>query len=164
MEDFVYRHIGIIRSPHKRPEGTPIQSDGARGVKGRVEVRSEYSDFLTDLEGFSHIILIYHFHQAKESKPLVKPYMDGRKHGLFATRSPARPNKIGLSVVKLLGIENTVLQIENVDLLDGTPLLDIKPYVTSFDYPGQTKEGWLEKRIHQLRDTTADGRFAGEAN
>ncbi len=160
MQEVVYRIIGVIRSPHRSPAGTPIQPAGARGLRGTVELLPEYREFLRDLEGFSHVILLYHFHLAGESKPLVRPYMDEDTHGLFATRSPARPNKIGLSVVKLIGIENGVLQVEDVDVIDGSPLRDIKPYVKRFDYPGETKEGWLEARIHKLENSTADGRFS----
>lgn len=155
-----YRIIGVIHSPFKSSKGTPIQPRGARGVEGIVEVFPEYAQGLRDLEGFSHIILIYHFHQVKKYKLLVKPYMDEHEHGVFATRAPSRPNPIGLSVVRLIKVENNRLHVKDIDIVDGTPLLDIKPYVPAFDTPiGEVRIGWLEAKTHKLTTTTDDGRF-----
>ena len=137
--------IGVIRSPFKDIEGMPIQPKGAAGVRGTVEVFPEYEQCLKDLDGFSHIYLLYRFHLAKEWKPLVTPFMDSVKRGLFATRAPKRPNPIGLSVVALLTVDGSRLEIENVDVVDGTPLLDIKPYVPDFDNHPATRTGWLEE-------------------
>ncbi len=154
-----YRPIGIIHSPFADIEGMPIQPTGASGVRGTVEVRPEFTAGLKDLEGFSHIILLYHFHQVQEAKLVVTPFMDSQPHGVFATRAPKRPNPIGLSIVKLLGIEDNILHIENVDVLDGTPLLDIKPYVPDFDRPPADRVGWLEQAKGRVQSKRSDGRF-----
>ncbi len=159
MNEITYQPIGIIHSPFKEPKGTPIQPPAARGVKGRVELFSEFVDGLKDLDGFSHIILIYHFHLAKAPSLLVKPFMDDQPHGIFAIRAPSRPNPIGLSVVRLVGIEENILHIEDVDIIDGTPLLDIKPYLPEFDPPGVERRGWLEKNVGKLPASRDDGRF-----
>ena len=159
MEKIVFKPIGVIRSPFKETNGTPIQPECAKGVKGKVVVFKEYAEGLKDLEGFSHIILLFHFHLSKKSPLLVKPYMDNNLHGVFATRAPSRPNGIGLSTVKLEKVEGNILYIEDVDIIDGTPLLDIKPYVPQFDIREVKSIGWLEKNIHKLPHSTDDGRF-----
>ena len=159
MIEITYKPIGIIRSPFKKPEGTPIQPKAAKGVKGTVEIFPEYEEGLRDIEGFSHVILIYHFHLAKPAKLLVKPFMDENLHGIFATRAPNRPNPIGISVVKLIKRIGCKIQIENVDILDGTPLLDIKPYVPDFDIYDTHHIGWLEENIEKLPEAKDDGRF-----
>ena len=155
-----YVPIGVIHSKFKEPKGVPIQSAAAKGIEGTVEVFPEYVEGLEDLEGFSHIILIYHFHLSRHSTLKVKPYMDDRMHGVFATRAPARPNPIGISVVRLVGIERNVLYIQDVDIVDGTPLLDIKPYVPEFDVRKVDKIGWLEKNVNKLPVSKDDGRFS----
>lgn len=152
-----YRPIGIIRSPHETTTGTPIQPSRARGIEGTIEIAAEYVEALTDLDGFSHIILICHLHRASEFKLKVVPYLDTELRGLFATRAPSRPNPIGLSIVRLLGIDGRVLRIEGVDLLDGTPVLDIKPYVRDFDDQTEVRCGWLDEV--RGRETAADDRF-----
>jgi tRNA-Thr(GGU) m(6)t(6)A37 methyltransferase TsaA len=154
-----YQSIGVIHSPFKNIEGMPIQPSGAANVQGTVEVWPEFTEGLRDLEGFSHIILIYHFHQVQETKLVVIPFMDSESHGVFATRAPKRPNPLGLSVVRLLRIEQNILYIENVDILDGTPLLDIKPYVPEFDQPSVERVGWLERARGQVQDKRSDDRF-----
>ena len=154
-----YKPIGVIKSPFKKKEGTPIQPKAAKGVKGVVEVFEEFKGGLKDLDGFSHIILIYHFHLSKKYNLLVKPYMDDNFHGVFATRAPSRPNNIGISVVKLLKIEDNKLYIENVDIIDGTPLLDIKPYVPEFETEEEIRKGWLEENVKKLPKMKDDGRF-----
>lgn len=159
MIEIKYEPIGTIHSPFKEAKGVPIQPTAAKNVKGMVEVFSEYVEGLKDLEGFSHIILIYHFHLSKHYSLLVKPYMDENVHGVFATRAPARPNPIGISVVRLIRRENNILHIKDVDIVDGTPLLDIKPYVPQFDIRKDCKIGWLEKNIHRLPASKDDGRF-----
>ena len=154
-----YKPIGIIHSPFKEPKGTPIQPTGAKNIDATVELFPEYVEGLKDLEGFSHIILIYHFHLSKHISLRVKPYMDDELRGVFATRAPSRPNPIGISVVRLVKVEGNILHIQDVDAVDGTPLLDIKPYVPEFDTREVYKIGWLEKRVHRLRETKDDGRF-----
>jgi len=154
-----YHSIGTVRSPFTDIEGMPIQPAGAMGIRGRVEIRPEYSEGLRDLAGFSHIILLYHFHRVGEAQLTITPFLDSQPHGVFATRAPKRPNPIGLSVVRLLGIEGNVLHVENVDILDGTPLLDIKPYAPEFDQHAVERVGWLEGASGQARRKRADGRF-----
>lgn len=154
-----YQKIGLIHSPFNNIREMPIQSVGASGIKGIVEVFPAFTEGLKDVEGFSHIILLYHFHQIKESMLLVTPFLDSQPRGVFATRAPKRPNPIGLSVVKLDGIEGNILHVENVDILDGTPLLDIKPYVPEFDNHPADRVGWLEKAKGRVRNQKSDGRF-----
>ena len=139
-----YEPIGIVHSPFTEPEGTPIQPSRAKDARGTVEVFQEYGDGLSDLDGFSHIILLCHLHKAGRYRLKVVPFLDTQFRGVFATRAPSRPNPIGLSVVKLLGIEGNTLAIQGVDLLEGTPVLDINPYVGEFDDRGRIREGWLE--------------------
>jgi len=137
----------------------PIQPPGAGGMQGTVEIFEEYRSALKDLDGFSHIILLYHFHRSQGFAPHVVPFMDSQPRGLFSTRAPRRPNAIGLSVVQLNRIEDGVLFIENVDVLDGTPLLDIKPCVPEFDTPSNVRTGWLEQAKHRVSQQEADDRF-----
>ena len=151
--------IGIVHSPFKELNGMPIQPAGAVGVKGTVEVFEEYRAGLKDLDGFSHIILLYHLHRSQGFKLHVVPFMDSEPRGLFATRAPKRPNPIGLSVVQLDKIEDGVLQIQKVDILDGTPLLDIKPYVPEFDAEVKVRTGWLEAARKTVSDRKSDDRF-----
>ena len=136
--------IGIIHSCHVKPENTPIQSVYAEGCAGQTEVFSQYEAGLSDLEGFSHIYLIYHFHKAGPVELKVKPFLEDIERGLFATRSPRRPNPLGLSVVKLIKREKNILFLDGVDILDGTPLLDIKPYTARFDRLETSRNGWQD--------------------
>jgi tRNA-Thr(GGU) m(6)t(6)A37 methyltransferase TsaA len=154
-----YQSIGNIYSPFMKPEGMPIQPSGASGVLGKVEIFPKYFEGLSDLEGFSHIILLYSFHMIKETKLSVTPFLDSIPHGVFATRAPIRPNPIGLSIVKLNEIEGNILHIENVDILNGSPLLDIKPYVPEFDHYQDVSIGWLSKSISNVTSKKADERF-----
>lgn len=142
--EILYWTIGIIHSEHKEEDKTPIQPVYAKGCKGYVELLPEFVDGLRDLSDFSHIYLIYHFHQAQQVKLIVKPYLQDVDHGIFATRAPFRPNPIGLSVVELLAIEDNILHLDSVDILDGTPLLDIKPYTAKFDLRDVKKNGWQD--------------------
>lgn len=162
MDTICYNPIGIIRSPFILPQGTPIQASASEEGKGEVIVFSEFTAGLKDLADFSHIMLIYHFHKAKKGKLLVKPFLDNQEHGIFATRAPGRPNPIGLSVVRLLEIKENILTVTNLDILDKTPLLDIKPYVPGFDIYQTDKNGWLESNIDRLPETCDDGRFIEE--
>ena len=143
--------IGIIHTPYESPEGMPIQPAGAAGVHGTIEVYKEYQAGLKDLEGFSHIILLYHFHRSQGFNLHIVPFMDTQPRGLFATRAPKRPNPIGLSVVQLDRIENNTLHVQNVDILDGTPLFDIKPYVGRFESRDGVRCGWQD----EIDDETA---------
>jgi tRNA-Thr(GGU) m(6)t(6)A37 methyltransferase TsaA len=143
--DFNMRPIGIIRSPFTDQEKTPIQASRSQ-APGQVEVIPEYVEGLQDLDGFSHIILLYVWHEARGYDLLVKPFLDDHLRGVFATRYPGRPNQIGISVVGLRSIHGNILEIEGVDMLDKTPLLDIKPYVPDFDIRTGTRSGWYETR------------------
>ncbi|MCD6090724.1 MAG: tRNA (N6-threonylcarbamoyladenosine(37)-N6)-methyltransferase TrmO [Bacteroidales bacterium] len=154
-----YKPIGIIHSPFKEQKGTPIQASASVDTEGRVEVFSQFREGLMDLENFSHIFLIYHFHLSKKASLKVKPFMDEYIHGIFAIRGPSRPNPIGISIVRLNKIENNILYIKDIDILDGTPLLDIKPYVPEFDFRKVTKSGWIEQHIYKLKETKDDARF-----
>lgn len=160
MQEIIYQPIGIIRSPFREAEGAPIQPSGAKGVAGSVEVFPPYAEGLKDLDGFSHIILIYHFHRSRGYSLQVKPFLDDQYHGLFATRAPRRPNAIGLSVVRLISISENILQIEDVDAIDGSPLLDIKPYVAEFDIHEVERSGWLTDKADAAKELRADQRFS----
>ncbi len=160
MKIVEYRPIGIIHSPFKTPQGSPIQPSAAKGIKGEIEILPGFVDGLEDLTGFSHIFLIYHFHLSRKFSLKVKPFLDDKQRGVFATRAPSRPNPIGISVVKLTRIENDHLYIENVDVVDGTPLLDIKPYVPQFDVHPAEKIGWIENKTGKIKKAVADGRFS----
>jgi tRNA (adenine37-N6)-methyltransferase len=143
--DFTMRPIGVIHSPFTEKSSTPIQPSRSQAI-GMVEIQPEYVDGLLDIEGFSHIILLYAFHQSSGYSLWVKPFLDDREHGLFATRYPCRPNPLGLSIVRLVSHFENALTIEGVDVLDGTPLLDIKPYVPDFDLRAEVRVGWYETR------------------
>ena len=140
--------IGIIHSPFKEKDQTPIQPTRSQAT-GLVEVYPEFAAGLQDLDGFSHIILLYIFHQSSGYSLRVKPFLDHQERGLFATRFPARPNPIGLSIVELKIARDNFLTVEGIDVLDGTPLLDIKPYVPDFDVREGTRTGWYETRSKQ---------------
>jgi tRNA-Thr(GGU) m(6)t(6)A37 methyltransferase TsaA len=140
-----YKPIGVIRSEHVAAEETPIQPAYAKGCKGRAEVFPEFAPGLRDVEGFSHIYLIYHFHKAGPAKLRVKPFLQDIERGVFATRAPCRPNAVGLSIVELVRREGNVLHLDGVDILDGTPLLDIKPYTARFDRFETARNGWQDK-------------------
>jgi tRNA-Thr(GGU) m(6)t(6)A37 methyltransferase TsaA len=159
MKEITYRPIGVVHSPFRDVAGVPIQPRGAVGVRGTVEVYQEFAAGLKDLEGFSRVCLLYHFHLSRGWQPHVVPFLDTEPRGLFATRAPRRPNPIGLSVVKLLGVEANVLEIEEVDVVDGTPLLDIKPFVPEFDLYEVERVGWLEQARRRVEKTRSDDRF-----
>jgi tRNA-Thr(GGU) m(6)t(6)A37 methyltransferase TsaA len=159
MSDLSLRPIGTIHSPYTSLAEMPIQPRGALGVVGRVELLPELAEGLRDLAGFSHIYLLYHFHRAPGMRLSVVPFLDTEPRGVFATRAPTRPNPIGLSVVRLREVRGNVLVVENIDVLDGTPLLDIKPYVPAFDHWDVEATGWLEHRGPQTEATRSDQRF-----
>lgn len=152
-----YQPIGVVHSPFLVSEGTPIQPSRAKNATGTVQVFAEYEEGLADLDGFSHIILLCHMHKTAGYRMKVVPYLDTEPRGLFATRAPSRPNPIGLSVVELLGIEGSRLNVRGVDLLEGTPVLDIKPCVGEFDQHMELRLGWLKNA--RKKTGVADGRF-----
>lgn len=156
---FIYHPIGVIHSPFKDTDGMPIQPTGARGVPGTIAVEECYREGLSDLDGFSHLILLYHFHLSRGYSLVVKPFLDDSKRGVFATRAPRRPNPIGLSIVRLVRVEGPLLHVEDVDVVDGTPLLDLKPFVPLFDIRQDVKTGWLDGRGENAFHTRADRRF-----
>jgi tRNA-Thr(GGU) m(6)t(6)A37 methyltransferase TsaA len=159
MGTIQFTPIGIIHSPFQELSNMPIQPAAGKGVKGTVEIYPDYAAGLKDLDGFSHIILLYHFHKNSGYKLEVVPFLDTEKRGLFSTRAPKRPNPIGLSIVKLNRVEGATIHVENLDILDGTPLLDIKPYVGEFDRQEEIRTGWLEKARGKLQQKKSNGRF-----
>ncbi len=142
-----FKQIGVIHSPFKEQKNIPIQASFGEDIEASCELFDKYTDGLKDLEDFSHAILIYHFHKCKEERITAKPYLEDEKHGIFAIRSPYRPNKIGFSVVKIKSINGNTINFTDVDMLDETPLLDIKPYVAHFDSRKNTKSGWIDKHF-----------------
>jgi tRNA (adenine37-N6)-methyltransferase len=166
MKSVKYRPIGVIHSPFKDLEGMPIQPIGAKDIKGQIQLNEAYAEGLEDLEGFSHIILLYHLHLSIGHLLKVKPFLDNVERGIFSTRAPKRPNPIGISVVRLDKIEGTTIHISNVDIIDGTPLLDIKPYVPHFD-KGEDEEiriGWFEDKHQKASKKRSDNRFTNRIN
>ena len=154
-----YKQIGTIYSPFEKKEGMPIQAIAANGIKGKIEINKDLEEGLSGLDGFSHIFLIYSFHKSEGFNLKIKPFMSDKFFGVFATRAPRRPNAIGISVVKILSINKNIIEIENVDILNGTPLLDIKPYIPEFDIHKAEKIGWLENKISEVTQTKSDERF-----
>jgi len=144
-EKILYNPIGVIHSEHIAAEQTPIQPVYAKGCKGRAEIFPEFSAGLQDLDGFSHLYLIYHFDRTGPAKLMVKPFMENVERGIFATRAPCRPNSIGLSIVEFVRQEGNMLHLDGLDILDGTPLLDIKPYTAKFDRMETTRNGWQDE-------------------
>lgn len=149
--------IGYVRSPFEDPKGIPIQTRGGDDFVGEVEVLDQYAEGLEDLDGFSHIILLTYFHKARGYDLKVTPFLDEVERGVFSTRGPRRPNPIGLHIVRLEKVEGSILRIRGLDMIDGTPVLDIKPYL-----PHECDElrlGWLEGKIHHFGSKLSDGRF-----
>jgi tRNA-Thr(GGU) m(6)t(6)A37 methyltransferase TsaA len=159
LEKIVYEPIGVIHTPFKTRENMPIQPAGGKGIEGVAEIDPRYQDGLSDLEGFSHVYLIYHLHRSQGYSLKVVPFLDDEKRGVFATRAPRRPNPIGISVVRLKGIEGNRLHFFDVDILDGTPLLDIKPCVREFDPTDGIRIGWLEGKGKKARNQRSGARF-----
>lgn len=158
--NIVFRPIGYVRTPFSAAAGMPIQSVRSNDADGTVELFPEFADGLRDLEGFDRVWLIYFFHRAAAPKMMVRPFLDTTERGVFATRAPVRPNAIGVSVVRLLGIVGACLQIAEVDMIDGTPLLDIKPYVPEFDSFSPERIGWYRTAL--ASNAIADDRFMTE--
>ncbi len=157
--EIVYTPIGRIHSPFTSLQGMPIQPRGAADVEGRIEIYPQFRQGLRDLDGFSHIYVLSHLHGHSGYKLLVTPFLDTRQRGLFATRAPKRPNPIGLSVLRLKAVIEEGLIVSGVDLLDGTPVLDIKPYVPEFDGNEECRKGWLEGKAERADAHKSDGRF-----
>lgn len=151
--EFTYTAIGVIRSPFVEKEDTPIQGSFS-DARGTVELFPDYAGGLKDIEGFSHLYLIYHFDRAVEHCLIQKPFLDRVEHGIFATRHYSRPNHIGLSIVELLGVRGNELEVGGIDVLDGTPLLDIKPLVRQFDFRDNVRCGWVDTKDTGARDMT----------
>ena len=157
-----FKAIGIIHTPFKDRKGMPIQPIGAKGIKGNIEIFPEFKEGLKDLDGFSHIILIFSFHLSTDYKLLVNPFMEDEIRGVFSTRAPRRPNQIGMSVVKLDNVEDNILHISNVDIVDGTPLLDIKSYIKKIDCVESEKLGWIGEKVDKFQSKISDDRFSGK--
>lgn len=155
--------IGVVRSRFSNVEGMPIQSAAAYGEAAIVEIFAEFEDGLQGVDGFEYLFLITHLHQVQNELLVVKPFLDECVHGVFATRAPARPNKIGISIVKLLKREGLILHIDGNDMLDGTPVIDIKPYVPDFDNRQTKRIGWYETKINRFQDTKADNRMNSQS-
>lgn len=137
----------------------PIQSTGAKGIRGTITIKKEFEEGLEDLAGFSHIYLIYHFHKSSRYALKTTPFLDKKPRGVFSTRAPQRPNSIGISVVKLISVKGNILEIENTDILDGTPLIDIKPYIPDFDIHEVEKTGWIANKTGNIDEIKSDDRF-----
>lgn len=160
QDNIVLKPIGTIHSEFKDIKNMPIQPTGEKADKGKIEVFPEYIEGLCDLDGFSHLIVIYHFHKAEEVKLTVKPFLDKDTHGVFSTRTPVRPNHIGMSVVEIDKIDKNNIFVKNIDVLDGTPVLDIKPFVPGFDIPkSEVRIGWLTSNINDASTKLSDDRF-----
>jgi tRNA-Thr(GGU) m(6)t(6)A37 methyltransferase TsaA len=160
IDKIIYEPIGVIHSPFTRKEGMPIQPKGAEEFSGTVEIFDQYADGLKDLDGFSHIFLIYHFHESKGYSLQTKPFLDDTPRGVFATRAPKRPNPVGVSVVRLNRVEMNILHIQDVDIMVGAALIDIKPFVSEIDNRLGSSSGWLNHKAVQFRVNRSDDRFA----
>ncbi len=154
-----YQPIGHVRSPYTTPAGMPLQTAAALEQPVQIELDPAYLDGLQDIEGFDHLWLFTHLHLARTEPLQVTPFLDTRRHGVFATRSPARPNRIGLSLVRLLRVDGCTLHCAGNDMVDGTPVLDIKPYVPRFDVREAGRIGWFAERLQHLERARADGRM-----
>ncbi|PLC06302.1 tRNA (N6-threonylcarbamoyladenosine(37)-N6)-methyltransferase TrmO [Variovorax sp. RO1] len=159
IDPVVSRPVGIVRSRFTETSGMPIQTAGAPDEVGRLEVFAEFAPGLRDIEGFDYLILVTHLHRCAHERLEVVPFLDDATHGVFATRSPARPNRLGLSIVRLTAVDGTTLHFSGNDMVDGTPVLDIKPYVPRFDVRETERVGWFGARLDQLPRTRSDGRM-----
>lgn len=155
-----YSPIGYVRSPFKEPSGVPIQTKAGSDIEGEIEVLDEFVEGICDLEGFSHIIVLTHLHAHRGYKLKVIPFLDDVERGVFSTRAPKRPNPIGLHLVRLRSVEGNVLRIMDVDMIDGTPVLDIKPYIPQGDEREGSRIGWLDGKLQRFLSEQADDRFS----
>lgn len=156
--DILIRPIGVVRSTFVNPGGIPIQAAGSE-VRGTIEIYPEFIDGARDLDGFDHLIVVYHFHLATKESLRVTPFLDAEPRGVFATRAPTRPNRIGLSVVQLLKLTGNILDIANLDMISGTPVIDIKPYVPAFDTRPPGRIGWFAGKLDRIASARADDRM-----
>lgn len=154
-----FQPIGVIYSPFDSPGGMPVQSAAAEGYKGKIEINEEFTGGLQDLQGFSHIILLYEFHKLEGYDLHTLPFLDDKPHGIFATRSPRRPNPIGMSVVRIISVEDNRIEFDNADMINGSPLLDIKPYIPEFDSWLTDRNGWYDYKTYSIHQTRSDHRF-----
>ena len=161
--EIIFEPIGTIHSPFTKLEAMPIQPTSEISAEGYIELSPEFLEGTKDLEGFSHIYLIYHLHKVHQSKLTVTPFLDKETHGVFATRAPSRPNPIGLSLVKLIRVEENFIYVDGIDILDGTPLLDIKPYISEFENTSNIRIGWLGKSKEQVKEKKSDTRFINKS-
>lgn len=159
FEPIPMRPIGVVHSPFRTKAGVPIQTAGAPEARASIEVFEAVAAGLVDLDGFDYLILLTHLHRASSEDLEVVPFLDDRAHGVFATRAPNRPNRIGLSIVRLLAVQGTVLQVAGNDMIDGTPVLDIKPYVPAFDVRQTDRIGWFATRLDALPGRLSDDRM-----
>jgi tRNA-Thr(GGU) m(6)t(6)A37 methyltransferase TsaA len=159
MDPITYMPIGVIHTPFVSMDGMPVQSVASGGVAGTVELDPHFQEGLSDLAAFSHLILVTHLHQVTGYSLTVVPFLDDRPHGIFATRSPRRPNPIGISIVRLTAISGSTLHIEDIDVVDGTPLLDLKPFVPAIDNRQTDRTGWFAERLDRLATVRSDYRF-----
>jgi len=157
--EITYKPIGTIYTPFDNIHGMPIQPTSNTSERGTIIIDQPYADGLKDLDGFSHIYLLYHFHKVGQSKLQVTPFLDNSPRGIFATRAPSRPNPIGLSLVRLVRIEGNALHVDGVDILNGTPILDIKPFVPEFESIQDVRVGWLEQSRGRVKGQRSDNRF-----
>ncbi|MBT3336358.1 MAG: tRNA (N6-threonylcarbamoyladenosine(37)-N6)-methyltransferase TrmO [Anaerolineae bacterium] len=159
MIEITYTAIGIIHSPFTKLSEMPIQPTSNSSAPGHIEIYPEYAEGLRDLDGFSHIYLLYHLHKVSQAKLTVTPFLDTMPRGVFATRAPSRPNPIGLSLVKLLRVEDDRVYVDQIDILNGTPLLDLKPFIPAFEGAENIRTGWLENAQKDIQKTRSDQRF-----
>lgn len=162
METVTFEPIGTIYSPFTELTGMPIQPAGAKDVEGYIEVREDLQDGLDDVQDFSHIYLFYYFHKNEGYSLKVTPFMDTQLRGVFSTRAPRRPNMLGCSIVEITKVEGNRVYVKGLDILNGTPLLDMKPYVEKFDSLSGTRSGWLTKNANKSEVLRSDNRFVNE--
>ena len=159
INKIIFEPIGVIHSPFDSAKGMPIQPVGGETFEGHIEIFERFADGLKDLDGFSHIFLIYHFHNSNGYSLHTKPFLEDTPRGVFATRAPRRPNPVGLSVVRLKSIQGNLIFIRDIDIMDGTPLIDIKPFVSDIDNRIDTSRGWMDDKAVHFRSKRSDGRF-----
>jgi tRNA-Thr(GGU) m(6)t(6)A37 methyltransferase TsaA len=157
-----YRAVGVARTRYTSLDGMPLQSAAAADEPGRIEIEPELADGLRDLDGFSHVFVVSHLDRGDPGGLVVVPFLDDTPRGVFATRSPRHPNPIGLTVVRLASVAGATLHVLGLDLLDGTPVLDVKPYVPEFDGVEAERVGWLEERARDVHTTRSDARFESD--
>lgn len=157
--DIHFKSIGVVHSPYKTVENMPVQTSASKDVEAEIEIFEQYKEGISDLEGFSHIYVIFFLNMVREPKLKVIPFLDTVERGIFATRSPARPNPVGLSLVELVSVNENILKIRGVDMLDGTPVIDIKPYVPDFEICENVRKGWFEGNTYKAEKILSDERF-----